>query len=141
MGAATYESVLADAELLEHPERWQQAHGDRPAWVFTHRDLPPVPGANITFARGDIRQAHEAMVRAAGDRTIFVAGGGGLAATFAEAELLDEIVVAVVPVMLGEGKPLFGGRLSSSRLRLAKVEQKGQVVFLTYEVRNPPAAA
>ena len=47
MGASTYESVLRDSALLEHPERWQEAHGGRPVWVFTHRDLPKVPGASL----------------------------------------------------------------------------------------------
>jgi hypothetical protein len=35
MGASTYEAILRDADLLQHPERWHQAHGDRPVWVFT----------------------------------------------------------------------------------------------------------
>jgi dihydrofolate reductase len=42
MGASTYECVLRDSELLEHPERWQEAHHDRPVWVFTHRALPEI---------------------------------------------------------------------------------------------------
>src|SRR5438067_13821004 len=62
MGATTYEWVLAHEPLLEHPERWQQTYGDRPTWVFTHRALPPIPGADIRFVSGDVRPVHREMV-------------------------------------------------------------------------------
>jgi len=58
MGSAMYECVLRDSGLLEHPERWQEAHRDRPVWVFTHRELPKVFGADIIFVRGDVRPVH-----------------------------------------------------------------------------------
>ncbi|MEQ7127576.1 dihydrofolate reductase family protein [Actinopolymorpha sp. B11F2] len=134
MGAATYECVLRDSQLLEHPEKWQEAHSDRPVWVFTHRELPKVPGADITFVSGDVRPAHRAMVRAASGRNILVAGGGSLATAFVDAGLLDEMFIGVVPVMLVSGKPLFTGHLTSSRLSLSNVEQIGQVAYLTYHV-------
>ena len=97
MGSVTYESVLRDSELLEHPERWQEAHRDRPVWVFTHRELPKVPGADIIFVSGDVRPVHADMVRAAHGRNILIAGGGALAGAFADAGLLDQMLIAVVP--------------------------------------------
>jgi len=136
MGAATYECVLRDSGLLEHPERWQEAHSGRPVWVFTHRDLPKVPGAELTFVSGDVRSVHQEMVNAARGRNILIAGGGALAAAFAQAGLLDEMFIAVVPVMLGSGKPVFTGRLTSAQLSLSKVEQVGQLAYLTYQVRS-----
>lgn len=136
MGSATYESVLRDEDLLAHPERWQQAHQGRPAWVFTRRELPRIPGADIRFVSGDVRPIHQAMREAADGRNIFVVAGGALAAAFAEAGLLDRIVVAVVPVLLGGGKPLYAGRLDSSQLVLSNVERVGQVANLTYDLRT-----
>jgi dihydrofolate reductase len=136
MGAATYESVLRDAQLLEQPERWQEAYRDRPAWVFTHRALPKVPGADIRFVSGDVRPVHQDMVRAAQGRNILIAGGGALAAAFADAGLLDEMFIAIAPVMLAAGKALFTGRLTSAQLTLSKVEQSGQLAYLTYQVRR-----
>lgn len=44
MGATTYEWVLRRHDLLARPERWREWYGDVPSWVFTHRDLPPIPG-------------------------------------------------------------------------------------------------
>lgn len=140
MGSATYESVIHDQDLLAHPERWRQAHEGRPAWVFTHRELPKVEGADIRFVSGDVRPVHDAMREAAGGKDIFIVAGGALAAAFAEAGLLDRIVVAVVPVMLGGGKPLYSGRLSARQLTLTNVERVGQVANLTYDVRAAPQA-
>jgi len=134
MGAATYESELRDSGSLEHPERWQEAHSGRPVWVFTHRDLPKVPGADITFVSGDVRPVHREMVTAARSRNILIAGGGALATAFVEAGLLDEMFICVVPVMLASGKPVFTGRLTSAQLSLSKVEHVGQVAYLTYRV-------
>lgn len=115
-----------------------EGHGDRPAWVFSSRELPVVPGAKITFVSGDVRPVHDAMVRAAGGKEVFIAGGGGLATAFAAAGLLDRMVVGVVPVVLVEGKPLFSGRLTSSQLSLTKVEQVGQLAYLTYDLTKSP---
>ncbi|MBO0773229.1 MAG: dihydrofolate reductase [Actinobacteria bacterium] len=134
MGATTYECVLRDAQLLAHPERWQEAQGDRPAWVFTHRKLPEVPAADIRFVSGDVRPVHRAMTSAARGRNIWIAGGGALATAFAEAGLLDQVFLAVAPVMLADGKPLFTGSLTASRLRLSNVGRLGQVAYLTYDV-------
>lgn len=136
MGAATYECVLRDSQLLEHPGRWQEAYPDRPAWVFAHRALPKVPGADIRFVSGDVRPVHQDMVSAAHGRNIMIAGGGALAAAFAGAGLLDEIFIAVVPVTLAAGKKLFTGRLTSAQLTLSKVEQAGQLAYLTYHVHS-----
>ena len=47
------------------------------------------------------------MIAAAGDRNLWVVGGGDVASQFADEGLLDDVLVTVVPVVLGEGKPLF----------------------------------
>jgi dihydrofolate reductase len=137
MGATTYQWVLDHEGLLEHPEKWKASYGDVPAWVFTHRDLPPIPGAALTFARGDVRPVHEAMTRAAAGRNIWITGGGALAAAFADEGLLDELILGVAPVTLGAGAPLLPRRLTSSRLRLTGVERRGQFAYLTYAVAKP----
>ncbi len=129
MGATTYEWVRAN-----DADGWTKYYGDLPAWVFTHRDLPPIPGANVTFVQGDVRPVHAAMTEAAGGKNIWVAGGGELVGAFADAGLLDELLLGMAPVTLGGGAPLLPRRLSDGRLRLTSVRQLGQFVQLTYEV-------
>jgi dihydrofolate reductase len=134
MGATTYQWVLEHERLLERPHRWREWYGDIPAWVFTHRDLPAVPGAAISFVRGDVRPVHEAMVAAARDRNIWLVGGGELVGRFADHGLLDELILGVAPVTLGAGAPLLPRRLLSSRLRLSSVERVAEFAYLTYLV-------
>ena len=133
MGATTYEWMSAH----EPAERWREWYGDTPCWVFTHRELTPLPGANLRFVQGDVAPVHQAMAEVAGDRNIWLVGGGELVGEFADHGLLDEIILSVAPVTLGGGAPLLPRRMLSSRLRLMKVEQAGQFANLTYEVARP----
>lgn len=137
MGANTYEWVLANNDPLGEPQNWHDMYGDVPCWVFTNRTLPLVPDAYISFVSGDVTPVHAAMTAAAKGRNVWVVGGGGLAAQFADAGLLDQIVVGVAPVTLGSGAPLLPRRLTSSRLSLAGLDRVGEFAYLTYDVRPP----
>jgi dihydrofolate reductase len=134
MGSSTYEWMLRSKELMiaETGSAWPYTQA---AWVFSSRKLPAVDGANIHFVQGDVRPVHEAMRQAAGDKNIWVVGGGDLAGQFHDAGLLDELIVQVGSVTLGGGKPLFPRRLLSPTLRLTAVRQMGSsMVELRYDV-------
>jgi dihydrofolate reductase len=137
MGATTYEWVLEHERLLEQPGRWRDFYGDVPCWVFTHRDLPPIPGAELTFVSGDPRPVHAAMISVAGGRNVWLVGGGELVGTFADHGLLDEVVLGVAPVTLGAGAPVLPRRLPASVLELVSAEKDGPFAYLTYAVRRP----
>ncbi len=134
MGATTYEWVLRHDNLLARPEKWREWYGDVPSWVFTHRDFAPIPGVDITFVSGDVRPVHKAMVEAAKGKNVWLTGGGELVGAFADHGLLDEIILSVAPVMLGDGAPLLPRRLLSPQLSLVNVDLVGQFVHLTYSV-------
>ncbi len=139
MGATTYEWVLAHERLVERPEKWREWYGAVPCWVFTHRELPRVAGADIRFVEGDVGPVHQAMTEAADGRDIWLTGGGELVGAFADRGLLDEVVLGMAPVTLGAGAPVLPRRLTASRLRLTDVARDGQFAYLTYAVS--PAAA
>ena len=132
MGATTYEWAL------EHDggESWAKWYGDTPCWVFAHRDLPPVPGVRLEFVQGDVAPVHAAMAEAAGDKNIWLMGGGDLVGQFADQGLLDEILVGIAPVTLGAGAPLLPRRLGASQLELVGLDRQGQFARLTYRVRR-----
>ena len=129
MGRTTYEWVRAHLESTG--ESWSYA---MPSWVVTHADLPGIDGADIRFARGDVRPVHAAMVEAAGGKDLWVVGGGDLAAQFAEAGLLDTMMVSIAPVTLGSGRPLFPRKFD---LRLTDLAQNRAFVCATYDVVGP----
>ena len=137
MGATTYEWVLDHENLLGDPGQWAAYYGDVPCWVFTHRRLPPVPGARLVMTRGDIGAVHAQMTSAAAGKNIWLAGGGDLAGQFADRGLLDEIQLGVAPVLLGAGAPLLPRRILSARLSLAAVEHDAHFAYLTYQVAPP----
>ena len=129
MGSTTYEWVRA--RLGRSGEPWPYAV---PSWVMSSRARTAVDGADIRFASGDVRAVHEAMVAAAGGRDLWVVGGGDLAGQFAEAGLLDEVVVSVAPVTLGAGRPLLPRRLE---LELVQTGASGAFVCARYRVAGP----
>jgi dihydrofolate reductase len=135
MGATTYEWVLDHESLLEHPERWHAYYGDTPCWVFTHRALSKIHGADLRFVEGDVAPVHAEMARAAAGKNIWLVGGGELVGQFVDRGLLDEILVGVAPVTLGRGAPLLPRRLTSNDLELVDVGRDRQFVRLTYRFR------
>lgn len=134
MGATTYDWVFDHERLDERPEKWREWYGATPTWVFTHRELRRVPGADIRFVQGDVAPVHAEMVEAADGRNIWLVGGGELVGAFADGGLLDEILLGVQPVFLGAGAPLLPRRLTSKRVRLESARQDGQQVLLAYTV-------
>jgi dihydrofolate reductase len=135
MGATTYEWVLEHDNLLAEPDKWRGYYGDTPCWVFTHRELPPIPEAAIRLVQGDVAPVHEEMSRAADGKNIWLVGGGDLVGQFADQGLLDEILVGVAPVTLGAGAPLLPRRLTASQLELVDVARDKQFARLTYRLR------
>lgn len=108
MGAKTYDFLLAK-------EIWP--YGSIPTWIYTHRDLPRVKGADgIRRASGDVADEHPGMLAAAGDKDLWLMGGGELASQFADAGLLDRLQLTVVATILGAGLPLFSGPVPPMRL-------------------------
>jgi dihydrofolate reductase len=137
MGATTYEWVLEHEKLLDDPSKWTEWYDQTPCWVFTHRDLPVMPGADLRFVSGDVGPVHQQMSAAAAGKNIWLVGGGELVGAFADQGLLDEIIVGIAPVTLGAGAPLLPRRITASRLRLTGVRQGGQFAHLTYAVGPP----
>jgi dihydrofolate reductase len=141
MGATTYRWVLDhEPVMLEGPDRWQAYYGDRPAWVFTHRDdLPRIPGVDLRFVQGDVRPVYDEMAATRPDGDVWVVGGGDLVGQFDDAGLLDEIQVHLTPVVLGAGAPLLPRRIESDRLSFRSARLDGQRCDVTIDVRRRDA--
>lgn len=136
MGSSTYEWLLTNENMLESPDKWQQVFGDLPTRVFTTRNLPRPETDAFEFRQGPVRE-HEAELRAlAGDRDVWVVGGGDLAGQFLDAGLLDRIEVTVAPVFLTGGAPLLPRFVPASSLRLVAARQQGSFVNLRYDVNR-----
>jgi dihydrofolate reductase len=135
MGSTTYEWILEHQFSGKDPAEWKWPY-EIPCWVFTHRQLPVVPDARIEFTSADVASVHRDMVGTAGDRNLWIVGGGDLAGQFAEAGLLDEVIVSIAPVTLGGGAPLLPRRIE---LRLDELARNGDFACARFSVVRPPA--
>jgi dihydrofolate reductase len=128
-GSTTYEWVL------EHGDHWPYA--GKPCWVLSSRELPKPEGegVDIRIVSGEIPELIDGMLESAGDRDLWIVGGGNVASQFADHRLLDRVEVTVVPVVLGEGKPLLDRRMPGGPMQLLGTRTHASgMVSLDYEI-------
>ena len=95
MGSATYEWIRDN-----QPGDWMY---EQPTWVLTHRPAIVADGHPVRTFSGAVTELHPTLVSAAGDRDVWVVGGGDVAAQFITADLVDEMIVSYAPCSLGAG--------------------------------------
>ncbi len=100
MGGETF------AWLMEH-EAGNWPYPSTPCWVFTHHEHLAPRGADVTFVRGPVGEFVGDLKEEAAGRNVWIVGGGVLAAQFADAGVLDELIISIIPVVLGSGKPVL----------------------------------
>ena len=135
MGATTYAWILNHEFKDIDRSEWKWPY-EQPSWVFTHRELPLVPNAPIELTSDDVASVHQRMVEAAGGRNVWIVGGGDLAGQFADAGLLDEVIVTIAPVTLGAGAPLLPRRVE---LRLEELARSGDFAAARFAVVHEAA--
>jgi dihydrofolate reductase len=90
----------------------------------------------VTVVRDDI-DATVAALRCEAGRDIWLFGGGRLFANLLAADLVDQIEVAVMPVLLGTGTPLVSPGAPRSGLTLTRSHASPSgIVHLAYDVRH-----
>jgi dihydrofolate reductase len=130
-------AVISGRRTFELAGRWQGDHHDGvPIFVLTHHiddgDVPPGSARFVT----DVEACAEQARAAAGDRAVMVHGAEAAQALL-RAGLLDELEIHVVPVLLGEGRPLFGSLgPGHTELELVRVLDAPGVLHLRYRVRG-----
>jgi dihydrofolate reductase len=124
MGSPTYEFLLGF-------EEWP--HTEQVTWVLGSRALPTPVGAEVRFARGEVDELRDAIDASAGERDVWIAGGGVVARQWLAAGAIDELIIFIAPLLLGSGVPLFGSvAVSQLELRSARAHPGG-LVELRYD--------
>lgn len=96
---------------------WQGWWGDNPPYhvpvfILTHHDRPTIEMEGDTtfhFVTGGIRDALDRAREAAGGKDVRVGGGPNTIQQYLRESLIDELHIAISPVMLGRGERLFQG--------------------------------
>ena len=102
------------------------------SYVFS-RTLPAGERNGVIFVNGTPKKAAE-MVRKRKGKNIWLMGGGELGRDFLKEDLVDELYIGVVPVLIGEGIPLFPSGFPQREFRLLenKTFSRGMIA-LKYE--------
>ncbi|MET3880322.1 dihydrofolate reductase family protein [Chitinophaga sp. OAE865] len=108
MGNSTYKEVLILSETFPYP--------DKTNYVFT-RDSTLTDTPFVKFISRDVTEFITHLKKQTG-KDIWLVGGGQLNGTVLEADLIDEMIIHVIPVALGSGRPLFGGIPADKVFRL-----------------------
>jgi dihydrofolate reductase len=83
-----------------------------PVFVLTHHPRPPIEmdgGTVFHFVTDGIHSALDQARAAAGGKDVRIGGGAATIRQYLRAGLIDEMHLAVSPVLLGGGEPLFEG--------------------------------
>jgi dihydrofolate reductase len=130
MGSRTYETALRF-----EAQGFGWVYGDKPTFVLTTRELPRTR-ANVEFYSGDLAQFVNGRLRST-FRSIWVAGGGMLAAECIRLGLADEIRYSILPIVIGGGIRFFETLDQDVALHLAEVKAyKNGMVELRYDLRR-----
>jgi dihydrofolate reductase len=110
---------------------------DGPVFVITSRADHDVSDPGITLLTGDLDDAVATAREAAGDKNLEIFGAN-VAAQCLDRGLVDEIVVHVAPVLLGDGVRLYGEAGSRAQVELELVDraESGQLQSLRFRVRR-----
>lgn len=127
MGRRSYE-VFAGTGPPEGPAM--------PTYVYS-RTLPEGERSGVQFARDAVAHVRS-LKQAAGEKPLWLWGGGALFRELSAAGLVDGIDIAIIPVVLGGGialQPAPGARLSLV-LRKHQLYAKTGTIYLEYDVRR-----
>lgn len=130
-------------------EDWKGWWGDSPPYhvpvfVLTHHARAPLQmqgGTTFHFVTGGIHEALERAREAAGGKDVRIGGGANTIRQYLRAGLVDELHVAIAPVLLGAGERLFEGvdmRASGYECTQFAASEKAAHVVLRRKEQNDP---
>ena len=122
MGNTTYKQVGDTKEFEEY-------YKDKPVFVFSRE--PKAKKKNVTFVHEDVKEFVKKL-----KSDTWLVGGASLLNEFLKNGLVDKFIITIIPVLLGEGIPLFKGDSNEKNLRLIDVKSYDSgVVQLSYQTK------
>jgi dihydrofolate reductase len=127
LGRKTYEAGLSLGAKFSAKDRHV---------VFTHQSLPSTTPPGVEFVNEAVGPFVKRLREQPG-KDIWLMGGDGIIASFLDANAIDEFVISVVPVFIGEGIPLIAPRHRHVPLELRSTERfEDGLVQLHYRVNG-----
>ena len=120
MGRKTYDWVMKVVDAFPH--------ADKEAYIITRSERPSI--GTTHFYNGDLTELVTRLKKQQG-KNIYCDGGAHLVNELLRLDLIDELIVSVVPVLLGDGIKLFQTGIPERKLSLKSVKeyQTGMVQY------------
>jgi dihydrofolate reductase len=130
-GYKTYQDILGMGEF---------PYSGKTNYIFSRRHQK-TDDHPVTFVDGDLA-AFVAQLKQEPGQDIWLVGGGEINEVLLQAGLIDELIVSIHPMVLGEGRALFAGRRERQPLKLTNSQTfETGLVQLTYQVLAPGPGA
>ncbi|MCP2251712.1 Dihydrofolate reductase [Prauserella aidingensis] len=130
-------AVLTGRRTFDHADRWNGDHHDGvPIFVLT-RSAPEQPAPGHSHYVTDVHEAAARARQAAGDRDILLQRASAARALLDAGEL-DEMSLQIMPVLLGQGRRLFGD-LPAEHVELDLIRTLDSPAMLHTRYRIGPA--
>jgi dihydrofolate reductase len=121
MGNSTYTQVGDTKEFEEY-------YKGKPVFVFSRK--PKAKKNNVTFVNEDVKEFVKKL-----ESDAWLVGGADIAKEFLKHNLIDEFIITIIPIVLGEGIPLFAKGVGEHKLKLLnKKSYDSGVVQLHYQL-------
>lgn len=129
VGRKTYDWVLREIGLSHYD------NGEREVYVITRTEKPRV--GRTTFHTGDLTELVQKL-KADNGRNIYCDGGAEIVTELLKNRLIDELVISVIPILVGDGTRLFKDGRPEQELELVSSRQfeKGLVQLHYKRVDN-----
>ena len=119
--------VMGKLAFLDCPKETLESFKSHTIYVATNEELE-TEYSNVIFIKGDLVSQITALQKEEG-KDIWLFGGAGLTDSFIKADVIDEYIIGCIPVILGEGRPLFLEKNPLINLKLVEsTVQEGIVV-------------
>ncbi|WP_289139379.1 dihydrofolate reductase family protein [uncultured Brevibacillus sp.] len=125
MGNKTFEHTFELADEFPYP--------DKKCFVFSRSEHEP--SSLVTFVTEDVPGFVENLKEQEGSK-IWIVGGAQILDVLLKGKLVDELIISIVPTILGKGIPLFKQDNQEMKLSLTETKRFGQIVQLHYVVNN-----
>ncbi len=118
LGSRTYDWILS--QVPEFP------HADLKTYVISRNKRPQ--NGNIEFYNGSLKELIQNLKEIKG-KNIFIDGGAQVVDLLLQDQLIDEFIISIIPVLLGDGISLFKQNQPEQFLKLVDVQrfEKGLV--------------
>lgn len=126
--------VMGKKAYLDAPKESLEAYKDKKIYVATSEKID-FASDNIQRIDGDIVSQILVYKKEEG-KNIWLYGGGRLTSHFIKADVVDEYIIGIIPIILGDGIPLFLNDNPTLELTLLESTSQEGVVILRYSRKN-----